>query len=161
LIAAINGYAVSGGLEIALACDMRFCSENAKFGLQDVKWGFHACDGALVRLPYIVGMGATMELVLSGDLITAEQAYRIQLVNKVIPQNKLLAETMDYAKKLATRSPLAIRYAKQTIRRTLKMSLDEALKQEVRSFYDLGKSEDLVEGTNAFNEKRDAKFQGK
>ena len=161
LIAAINGYAVSGGLEIALACDMRFCSENAKFGLQDVKWGFHACDGALVRLPYIVGMGATMELVLSGDLITAEQAYRIQLVNKVIPQNKLLAETMDYAKNLATRSPLAIRYAKQTIRRTLKMSLDEALKQEVRSFYDLGKSEDLVEGTNAFNEKRDAKFQGK
>ena len=112
LIAAINGYAVSGGLEIALACDMRFCSENAKFGLQDVKWGFHACDGALVRLPYIVGMGATMELVLSGDLITAEQAYRIQLVNKVIPQNKLLAETMDYAKNLATRSPLAIRYAK-------------------------------------------------
>ena len=68
---------------------------------------------------------------------------------------------MDYAKKLDTRSTLAIRYAKQTIRRTLKMSLDEALKQEVRSFYDLGKSEDLVEGTNAFNEKRDAKFQGR
>lgn len=161
LIAAINGYAVSGGLEIALACDLRFCSENAEFGLQDVKWGFHACDGALVRLPHIVGMGATMEMVLSGDLITAEHAYRINLVNKVIPRDHLLKETLKYAKMLATRAPLAVKYAKQTLRSSISMSIEDALKHEVRSFYDLGQSEDLAEGTRAFSERREAKFQGK
>ncbi len=161
LIAAINGYAVSGGLEIALACDLRFCSENAKFGLQDVKWGFHACDGALVRLPNIVGMGATMELVLSGELINAEHAYRINLVNRIYPKTDLLKKTMEYAHLLGKRAPLAIKFAKQTLRNTISMSIEDALKQEVRSFYDLGQSEDLLEGTQAFSERRDARFQGK
>jgi len=161
LIAAINGYAVSGGLEIALACDLRFCSENAKFGLQDVKWGFHACDGALVRLPNIVGMGATMELVLSGELINAEHAYRINLVNRIYPKIDLLKKTMEYAHLLEKRAPLAIKFAKQTLRNTISMSIEDALKQEVRSFYDLGQSEDLLEGTQAFSERRDARFQGK
>ena len=126
-----------------------------------MKWGFHACDGALVRLPHIVGMGATMEIVLSGDLITAEHAYRINLVNKVIPRKHLLKETLKYAKMLATRAPLAIKYAKQTLRSAISMSIDDALKHEVRSFYDLGQSEDLAEGTRAFSERREAKFQGK
>ena len=161
LIAAVNGYAVSGGFEIALACDLRFCSTNAEFGLQDVKWGFHACDGALIRLPRIVGMGHTMELVLSGDLIDAEHAHRIGLVNRVWEQLDLLPKTLDYAAKLASRAPLAIRYAKQTLRRTAAMPLDEALKAEVRSFYDLGHSADLAEGTTAFQERRDAKFKGR
>ena len=161
IIAAINGYAVSGGLEIALACDIRFCSKNAEFGLQDVKWGFHACDGALVRLPHIIGMGATMEMVLSADLINAEQALKINLVNKVFPGKELLTRTLEYAHRLAKRAPLAIKYAKQTLRKTISMSINDALKQEVRSFYDLGQSEDLAEGIRAFSERRDAKFQGK
>jgi enoyl-CoA hydratase/carnithine racemase len=161
LIAAINGYAVSGGLEIALACDLRFCSENAKFGLQDVKWGFHACDGALVRLPHIIGMGSTMELVLSGELINAEHAYKINLVNKVYPSTDLLQKTLEYAHLLGKRAPLAIKFAKQTLRNTISMPIEDALKQEVRSFYDLGQSEDLAEGTQAFSERRDARFQGK
>lgn len=160
LIAAVNGYAVSGGFEIALACDLRFCSPNAQFGLQDVKWGFHACDGALIRLPRIVGMGHTMEMVLSGDLIGAEHAHRIGLVNRVWEQSDLLPHTLDYAAKLASRAPLAIRFAKQTLRRTAAMPLDEALKAEIRSFYDLGQSEDMAEGTTAFAERRDAKFKG-
>ena len=161
LIAAINGYAVSGGLEIALACDLRFCSKNAEFGLQDVKWGFHACDGALVRLPHIVGMGATMEMVLSADLINAEHALKINLVNRVFSGKELLTETLEYAHMLAKRAPLAIKYAKQTLRNTISMPINDALKQEVRSFYDLGRSEDLAEGIKAFSERRDAKFQGK
>lgn len=161
LIAAVNGYAVSGGLEIALACDLRFCSSNAEFGLQDVKWGFHACDGALIRLPMIVGMGNTMELVLSGDLIDAAHAYRIGLVNRVWDQADLMSETLEYASRLASRAPLAVRYAKQVLRRTAAMPLDEALKAEVRSFYDLGQSEDLAEGTAAFRERRGAQFKGR
>ena len=148
-------------MEIALACDLRFCSENAKFGLQDVKWGFHACDGALVRLPHIVGMGATMELVLSGELINAEHAHRINLVNKIYPNNNLLKETLEYAHLLAKRAPLAIKFAKQTLRNTISMPIEDALRQEVRSFYDLGHSEDLAEGTRAFRERRDAKFTGR
>ena len=161
LIAAVNGSAVSGGLEIALACDLRFCSPNAEFGLQDVKWGFHACDGALIRLPGIIGTGNTMEMVLSGDLIDAEHAYRIGLVNRVWDQEALLPKALDYAAKLASRAPLAIRYAKQTLRRTAAMPLDEALKAEVSSFYDLGRTDDLDEGTTAFREKRDANFKGR
>lgn len=161
LIAAVNGYAVSGGLEIALACDLRFCSPNAEFGLQDVKWGFHACDGALIRLPMIVGMGATMEMVLSGDLIDAEHALRIGLVNRIWPAETLLEQAVAYAEKLASRGPLAIRYAKQTLRRTHAMPFAEALKAEVRSFYDLGRSDDIAEGVASFSERRPAKFTGK
>lgn len=161
LIAAVNGYAVSGGLEIALACDLRFCAPHAEFGLQDVKWGFHACDGALIRLPAIVGMGNTMEMVLSGDLIGAERAKEMGLVNRVWPADELLPRSMNYARKLASRGPLAIRYAKQTLRRTHAMPLAEALKAEVRSFHDLGRSEDLAEGTAAFAERREARFKGR
>ena len=160
LIAAVNGYAVSGGLEIALACDLRFCSPNAEFGLQDVKWGFHACDGALIRLPMIIGMGHTMEIVLSGDLIDTEHAHRIGLVNRVWPQDRMIDETLTYAQKLAARAPLAIRYAKQTLRRTHAMPQAEALKAEIRSFHDLGQSADLAEGTTAFRERREARFKG-
>lgn len=161
LIAAVNGYAVSGGLEIALACDLRFAADTARFGLQDTKWGFHACDGALIRLPGIVGMGATMEMVLSGDLIDAAEAHRIGLVNRVLPAASLLDHTLENAAEIATRAPLAIRYAKQVLRRTRAMALDEALKLEVASFHDLGRSRDLAEGTAAFAERRPAKFEGR
>jgi enoyl-CoA hydratase/carnithine racemase len=161
IIAAVNGYAISGGLEIALACDLRFCSETAEFALQDSKWGFHACDGGLVRLPMIVGLGNAMEMILSGDRIGAEQALRIGLVNRVWPAADLLPETLAYAEKLAKRAPLAHRYAKSTMRRMIGMPFAEALKTEVRSFYDLGQSEDLVEGTRSFRERRDADFKGR
>ena len=102
-----------------------------------------------------------MEMVLSGDLIDARHAHRIGLVNQVWEPSDLLPKTLDYATKLASRAPLAIRYAKQTLRRTSAMPLDEALKAEIRSFYDLGQSEDLVEGTTAFAERRDANFKGR
>ena len=90
IVAAVNGYAISGGLEIALACDIRFCSPSAAFGLQDVRWGFHACDGALIRLRQIIGLGHAMEMILSGDRFDAEFAARTGLVNRVIEQSELL-----------------------------------------------------------------------
>ncbi len=158
IVAAVNGFAISGGFELALACDIRFCAPHAEFALQDVRWGFHACDGGLVRLPRIVGLGHAMEMVLSGERIGAEHALRIGLVNRVVPQADLLAETMAYAAMLARRAPLAQRFAKDVIRRTAAMPLDEALRLESRSFHDLGQTRDIREGTAAFREKRDARF---
>ena len=160
LIAAINGYAISGGLELALACDLRFAAHNASFGLQDAKWGFHACDGGLIRLPLIVGLGHAMEMILSGERIDAEHALRIGLVTRLWPQNELLPKTLEYADMLARRAPLAHRFAKSVMRRAIGLPLAEALRMEVRSFYDLGSSGDLAEGTLAFKERREARFQG-
>jgi enoyl-CoA hydratase/carnithine racemase len=161
IIAAVNGYAMSGGLELALACDLRFAAGNAVFALQDAKWGFHACDGALIRLPMVVGLGHAMEMILSGERIDAEHAYRIGLVNRVWPQAELVSKTLEYAQMLAKRAPLAHRYAKATMRRAVGMPLAEALRLEVRSFYDLGQSEDLKEGTLSFRERREARFKGR
>lgn len=161
VLAAVNGYAISGGLEIALACDMRFCAPNARFALQDAKWGFHACDGGLVRLPMIVGLGHAMEMILSGEQIDAEHAFRIGLVNRIWPQAELLDRTLEYAAMLARRAPLSHRFAKQTMRRMIGQSLPEQLRAEIRSFHDLGRSEDLAEGTRAFAERREAQFKGR
>jgi len=160
-IAAVNGFAISGGFEIALACDLRFCSDNAEFALQDAKWGFHACDGGLIRLPQIIGLGHAMEIILSGDRVDADHAFRIGLVNRVLPQDKLLAHSMDYAQKLASRSPLSHRFAKEVIKRSVGMPMDEALRLESSSFHYVGLTEDLAEGTTAFRERRDAQFKGR
>jgi enoyl-CoA hydratase/carnithine racemase len=161
IVAAVNGFAISGGFELALACDIRFCSPNAEFALQDAKWGFHACDGGLIRLPQIVGMGHAMEIILSGERVDAEHAYRIGLVNRIVPQAQLLERTMAYAQMLASRSPLSQRFAKEVIKRAVGQSMDEALRLESRSFHDVGLTEDLAEGTTAFRERRDANFRGR
>jgi len=161
IVAAINGFAISGGFELALACDIRFCSPNAQFALQDAKWGFHACDGGLIRLPRIVGMGHALDIILSGERVDADHALRIGLVNRVYPKDQLLSRTLEYGQMLASRSPLSHRFAKEVIRRAVGMSLEEALRLESRSFYDLGLTEDLAEGTTSFREKRAAEFIGR
>lgn len=161
IVAAVNGFAISGGFELALACDIRFCSPNAQFALQDAKWGFHACDGGLIRLPQIVGLGHAMEIILSGERVDAEHAYRIGLVNRIVAQDKLLETTMTYAQMLASRSPLSQRFAKEVVKRAVGMHMDEALRLESRSFHDVGQTADLAEGTTAFRERRDAQFKGR
>jgi enoyl-CoA hydratase/carnithine racemase len=160
IVAAVNGFAISGGFELALACDIRFCSPNAEFALQDVKWGFHACDGGLIRLPQIVGLGHAMEIVLSGERIDATHAYRIGLVNRVHEQGVLVEKALDYAQLLARRAPLAQSFAKDVMKRAIGLPIDEALRLESRSFYDLGRTQDLAEGTTSFRKKRDAEFKG-
>ena len=160
ILAAINGFAISGGFELSLACDIRFCSPNAEFALQDVKWGFHACDGGLIRLPQIVGMGHAMEIILSGERVDAEHALRIGLVNRIYAQNELLAKTLAYAQMLASRSPLSQRFAKEVVRRSVGMHMDEALKWESRSFRDVAFTDDLKEGLASFKERRPADFKG-
>jgi len=159
ILAAINGLAISGGFEPSLACDIRFCSPNAEFALQDAKWGFHACDGGLIRLPQIVGMGHAMEIILSGERVDAEHALRIGLVNRIYAQNELLEKTMAYAQMLATRSPLSQRFAKEVVRRSVGMHMDEALKWESRSFRDVAFTDDLKEGLASFKERRPADFK--
>ena len=161
VIAAVNGYAVSGGLELALACDIRLCSPNAEFGLQDVKWGFHACDGGLVRLKEIVGLGNAMEMVLTGDLFDAEHAHRIGLVNRVVAEERLVQEALAWAEKLASRAPLAQRFAKEVMHRVHGMPMDEALRLESMSFRNLAHTEDLAEGNAAFRERRPARFKAR
>jgi enoyl-CoA hydratase/carnithine racemase len=161
IVAAVNGYAISGGLELAEACDIRFCSANAEFAHQDVNWGFHPCDGGCVRLPQIVGLGNAMEMILSGERIDAAHALRIGLVNRIYPLVELVARSLEFAEMLASRAPLAQRYAKQVMRRAPDMAMADALKFESRSFYDLGRSEDIKEGVTAFREKRPAKFKGR
>ena len=161
IIAAVNGYAVGGGLELALACDIRFCAPHAMFGDQDVNWGFHACDGGLIRLPQIVGMGNAMEMILGGELIDADHAYRIGLVNRIYSTETLLDETLAYAEMLSTRAPLAQRFAKDVMLTAADLPFEEALLLESRSFRDLGDTEDLQEGTTAFREKRQAIFKGR
>ena len=148
-------------LDLATACDIRLCSPNAQFALQDVKWGFHACDGGLVRLPRIVGMGHAMDIVLSGERVDAEHALRIGLVNRIHPAGELLQRALDYAQTLARRAPLAQRLAKDVMRRTAGMDLAEALRLESSSFHDLAHTEDLAEGTSAFAQRREAQFKGR
>ena len=161
IVAAVNGYAVSGGLELALACDVRFCSPNATFGLQEAKWGFHACDGALVRLKEIVGLGNALEIVLTGDLYGADHAYRIGLVNRIVTQEHLVEEALGFAEKLASRAPLAQRLAKEVVHRVHGMPMDEALRLESMSFRSLAHTEDMAEGNAAFRERRPARFKGR
>ena len=161
IVAAVNGYAISGGLELAEACDIRFCSPNAEFAHQDVNWGFHPCDGGCVRLPQIVGLGNAMEIILSGRRVDAEHALRIGLVNRIVPGADLVAETMEFAQLLASRAPLAQRFAKDVMMRAYDMPLADALRLESRSFHDLGQTQDLKEGTDAFREKRLADFKGR
>ena len=156
VVAAINGYAISGGLELALACDIRFCAPNAAFALQDVKWGFHACDGGLIRLPRIVGLGHAMEMILSGERIDAEHAFRIGLVNRIYPAGELLERSLEYAQMLARRAPLAQRFAKDVVERSVGLPEPEALRLESASFHDLGGTEDLAEGTTALGAARGA-----
>ena len=160
IVAAVNGYAISGGLELALACDIRFAAPNAEFALQDVRWGFHPCDGGLVRLPWIVGLGHAMEIFLSGERVDAEHALRIGLVNRLYPQGELVDRTIAYARKLAGRAPLAQRLGKEVIVGSLGRPLEDGLRIESRSFHDLAHTEDLAEGTAAFREKREPRFKG-
>ena len=129
--------------------------------MQDVQWGFHACDGGLIRLKEIVGLGNAMEMVLSGDLFDAAHAHRIGLVNRVVAQERLLAETLAYAEKLASRAPLAQRLAKEVVHRVHGMTMDEALRLESMSFRNLAHTEDLAEGNAAFREHRSAEFKAR
>ena len=161
VIAAINGFALGGGCELAMACHIRIASENAKFGQPEVKLGIAPGYGGTQRLPRLVGKGVAMQLILTGEMIDAQEAYRIGLVNKVVPAADLLAESEKMMRGILAMGPLAVRLAMEAVDQGLEMTLDEGLLLEANHFGLLAATADMKEGTAAFLEKRAAKFQGR
>ena len=159
VIAAINGFALGGGCEIALACHLRFASKNAKFGQPEVKLGLIPGWGGTQRLPKIVGKGNAIELIIGGHIIDSNEALRIGLVNKVFDQDKLLDEAISFAKIITANGPFAVSQSLKCINDSSNYSLAEGLKKEVEQFSDLFESHETNEGLKAFVEKRKANFR--
>ncbi len=161
VIAAVNGYALGGGCELAMACTLRIASENARFGQPEVKLGIIPGYAGTQRLARLVGKGRAMELVLTGDPINAQEAYRIGLVNQVVPQKDLPATAESVARKIMANGPLAVRFAMEAVNHGLEMSEAEGQFLEATLFGLCCSTEDKNEGTRAFLEKRPAKFVGR
>jgi enoyl-CoA hydratase len=161
VIACVNGFALGGGCELALACTMRIASENAKLGQPEVKLGLIPGYGGTQRLPRLVGKGVAMQLVLTGEMISAQEAHRIGLVNEVVPAGELIARAEAIAAKIIANAPLAIQYAMEAVNRGLDLPLADGLFLEATLFGVCCATEDKNEGTKAFLEKRPAAFQGK
>jgi enoyl-CoA hydratase len=160
VIAAVNGFALGGGLELAMSCHFRIASDNAKMGLPEVTLGVIPGYGGTQRLPQLVGKGRAMEMIMTAGMIDAETAKNYGLVNHVVPQASLLEFTQDIAAKIAKNSPVAISYAIKAVNAGL-MDTKEGFKTEIKSFGKCFGTEDFKEGTTAFLEKRKATFPGK
>ena len=161
VVAAINGYAFGGGCELALACHMRFASENAVMGLPEVTLGIIPGYGGTQRLPRIVGKGRAMEMILTAARVDAAEAYRIGLVNKVFPQAELIEQTTKIVRKILAAGPVAVRFAIDAVNHGADMPMADGLNYEATFFGLLAATDDLKEGMAAFLEKRPAKFIGR
>ncbi len=161
VIAAVNGFALGGGCELAMACTIRFASETAKFGQPEINLGLIPGYAGSQRLPRLVGRGRALELLLSGHQIPADEAWRIGLVNRVVPAAELMEETKKLAHALAAKAPIAVRYTLDAVAAGLDMSFEDAQDYEATLFGLLATTEDMREGTRAFLEKRKADFKGK
>jgi enoyl-CoA hydratase len=160
-IAAINGFALGGGCELALACTLRIASRNAKLGQPEVKLGIIPGYGGSQRLPRLCGKGVAHELILTGEMISAEEALRIGLVNRVVEPGELLATAEAIAKKIIANAPLAVKYALEAVERGMEMPQEEGLYLEATLFGLCCATQDMREGTRAFLEKRPPKFEGR
>ncbi|MBA2503976.1 MAG: enoyl-CoA hydratase/isomerase family protein [Pyrinomonadaceae bacterium] len=161
VIAMVNGYCLGGGCELALACDMRIASETASFGQPEINLGIIPGGGGTQRLTRLIGEGKAMELILTGDIIDAQTAFTLGLVNLVVPATDLEAKTMEIARRISEKSPIALRMAKEGVKTAARSNLDEGLRREVDLFALCFSSEDKDEGVRAFLEKRKPEFKGK
>jgi len=161
VIACINGFALGGGCELAMACTMRLASESARLGQPEVKLGIIPGYGGTQRLPRLVGKGPAMQQVLTGEMITAQEAYRIGLVNEVTAAAELIPRAEAIAAKIIANAPLAVQYAMEAVNKGMEMTLAEGLFLEASLFAVCCATEDKKEGTTAFLEKRPAVFKGK
>lgn len=161
VIAAVNGYALGGGCELACACDFRYASENAKFGQPEVGLGITPGFGGTQRLPRVVGRGYGKEMIFTAGMIDAQEAYRIGLVNKVVPQEELMAVAMKTAKKIASNAMVAVQLAKAAVNRGINCDVETGIAYEAEVFGLCFATEDQKEGMAAFCEKRKAAFTDK
>jgi len=161
IIAMVNGYCLGGGCEVALACDLRIASDKASFGQPEINLGIIPGGGGTQRLTRLVGEGKSMEMILSGEIINADTAFAIGLVNHVVPADQLETKTMEIANRIAEKSPVALRLAKESVKLASRSNLDEGLRREVDLFALCFSSEDKDEGVKAFLEKRKPEFKGR
>ena len=160
VIAAINGFALGGGLELALACHIRIASENAKMGLPEVKLGIGPGYGGTQRLPRLIGKGHALQLMLTAEMTDAAEAYRIGLVNKVVPAAELIATAEAMLKQILANGPIAVALCIEAVNRGLDTTLEEGLVIEANHFGLIATTSDMREGMSAFLEKRPAAFKG-
>lgn len=161
VIAAVNGFALGGGCELAMACDFRIASDKAKFGQPEVNLGIIPGFGGTQRLPRLVGKGMAKYLIATAEMITAEEACRIGLVEKVVPAEELLGEAEKIAKLIITKSPIGIKMAKHSINNGAKMDIISGVAYEAEAYVTTFSSDDRVEGMKAFVEKRTANFKNR
>ena len=161
LIAMINGFCLGGGNELAMSCDLRIASEKARFGQPEINLGIIPGGGGTQRLPRLVGEGRAMQLILSGEMIDAAEAWRIGLVNQVHPADQLRAKTLELALKIAEKSPIALALAKTAVKAAARTNLREGLDLEIDLFSLCFSSDDMAEGVRAFLEKRRPDFKGR
>jgi enoyl-CoA hydratase/carnithine racemase len=161
IIAAINGFCLGGGMELAMSCHMRVCSDRAQLGQPEINLGIIPGWGGTQRLPRLANRGKAIEMILTGDMITAQDAYRLGLVNKVVPHDAVLKEAQGLARKIASKSKLPVAAALWAITEGLAVPIEEGLKIEADEFDKLGSSDDAREGVSAFLEKRPPQFKDK
>jgi len=161
VIAAINGNAIGQGLELALACDIRIVTETSHFGLPHIRKGLISWDGGTQRLSRLVGRGKAVEMILTGEMIDAKEAYRIGLVHKVVHPDELMTTAMGIAQEMVAKGPIALRYAKEAIYKGMDMTLEQGLRLEADLYLLLHTTKDREEGIQAFREKRIPKFEGR
>jgi enoyl-CoA hydratase/carnithine racemase len=161
VIAAVNGFALGGGCETAMACTIRIATDNAKFGQPEVKLGVIPGGGGTQRLPRLVGKGRALQLILSGEMISAQEAYRIGLVNEVVPAAELISRAEGILKQIFSNAPLAVMYSLEAVNKGLETSQAEGLSLEASLFGLCAGTEDKKEGTQAFLQKRAAQFHAR
>jgi enoyl-CoA hydratase len=161
VIAAVNGFALGGGCETAMACTIRIAAEHAKFGQPEVKWGIIPGGGGTQRLPRLIGKGRALQLILSGEIISAQEAYRVGLVNELVPAPELMARAEAILKQIFANAPVAVRFSLEAVNLGLETSQEMGLALEASLFGICAATEDKREGTSAFLEKRAPQFHGK
>jgi len=161
VIAAINGFALGGGCETAMACTIRVASEHAKFGQPEVKLGLIPGGGGTQRMPRLVGKGRALQIILSGEIISAQEAYRIGLVNEVVPAADVITRAEAILKQIFSNAPIAVKYSLEAVNKGLETSVAEGLSLEASLFGLCAGTEDKREGTQAFLQKRAPQFQGR
>lgn len=161
IIAAIEGNATGPGLELALACDIRVAVETSHFGFPHIEAGLIPWDGGTQRLPRLVGKSKALEMILTGEMIDAQEAYRMGLVNRVVPPGELMKAVMDMAREVASKGPIALRYAKEAVNNGMDLTLNQGLRLEADLYFLLHTTRDRTEGITAFRERRTPKFEGR